>query len=72
MDLNWSVGGGGGYRRVYGKWRHGMSGALVGHTLSFSRTSSPDCIHVGVNEALLHICTGLGIAGVHGFLYRSI
>ena len=73
MDLNWSVGG---WRWIQeGVWEvetwH-CGGALAGHTLSFSRTSSPDCIHVGVNEALLYTCTGLGIAGVHGLLYRSI
>ena len=47
VALNLSVGGGR-YRRMYGRWRHGMGGALAGHTLSFSRTSSPDCIHIRV------------------------
>ena len=47
MALNLSVGGGG-YRRMYGRWRHGMGGALAGHPLSFSGTSSPDCIHIRV------------------------
>ena len=45
--------GGGGYRRMYVKYRHSMGVALAGHTLSFSTTSSPDCYHVGLEYGSL-------------------